>query len=66
VDSNLARACKVLGPDRDAFLGWHKDEATTRLRDLVVLVGVEVYGVKVRECRERPAELEVGATITRR
>jgi hypothetical protein len=66
VDSYLARACKAKRLDPDAFSGRRKDEATTRLRDLVVLVGVEVYGVKVRECRERPAELEVGATITRR
>jgi hypothetical protein len=55
-----------LGADRDALSGWCEDQATTRLRELVVLVGIEVYGVKVRECRELLAELEAGGTRTRR
>jgi hypothetical protein len=66
VGSYLALTCKVLGLDRDAFSGRRKGEATTRLRELAALVGVEVYGAKVRECRERLAELEAGRTRTRR
>jgi REP element-mobilizing transposase RayT len=51
-DTYLRQACKVLEVERAALSGRRKDETTARLRELVVLVGVEAYGVKVKECGE--------------
>ena len=53
VDGYLARVCEVLGTELDAISSRHKDEPAPRLRELVVVVGVDVYGVKVRACAER-------------
>jgi REP-associated tyrosine transposase len=51
-DTYLRLACRVLEVDREALSGRRKDESTARLRELIVLVGVEAYGVKVKECGE--------------
>lgn len=53
MDGYLARACEVLGTELDALSSRHKDETASRLRELAVLVGVDVYGVKVKACAER-------------
>jgi putative transposase len=53
VHTYLRQTCKVLEVDRDALSGRRKDGTTARLRELAVLVGVEVYGVKVKACAER-------------
>ncbi len=53
MDGYLARACEVLGRELDAPCSGHKDDTASRLRELVVVVGVDVYGVKVKACAER-------------
>jgi hypothetical protein len=43
----------ILGTELDALSSRHKDETASRLWELVVVVGVDAYGVKVKACAER-------------
>jgi REP element-mobilizing transposase RayT len=52
VEEYLARACKVHGLELSALSGRRKDETTTRLRELLTLIGVEVYGLRVKDLAE--------------
>ena len=52
VDEYLARACKVHGLELSELSGRRKDEATARLRELLTLIGVEVYGLRVKDLAE--------------
>ena len=52
VDEYLARACKVHGLELSELSGRHKDATTARLRELLTLIGVEVYGLRVKDLAE--------------
>jgi REP element-mobilizing transposase RayT len=52
VDEYLVRACKVHGLELSELSGRRKDEATVRLRELFTLIGVEVYGLRVKDLAE--------------
>ena len=52
VDEFLARACKVHGLELSELSGRRKDATTARLRELVTLIGVEVYGLRVKDLAE--------------
>jgi REP element-mobilizing transposase RayT len=53
VDEYLARVCQIEGLKRDELTGRRKDEATARLRELLLLIGVEVYALRVKDLAER-------------
>lgn len=53
VDTYLERACRVHGLELSELSGRRKDEATARLRELLTLVAVEVYGLRVKDLAER-------------
>jgi putative transposase len=53
VDTYLARGCEILGLKLIDLPGRRKDEATARARELLVLLGVEGYGLKVNDLAER-------------
>jgi len=53
VDDYLVRVCKVHGLELSALSGRRKDETTARFRELVTLIGVEVYGLRVKDLAER-------------
>jgi len=53
VDEYLVRACKVHGLELSELSGRRKDETTARLRERVVLIGLEVYGLRVKDLAER-------------
>jgi len=52
VDDYLARVCKVHDLELSELAGRRKDETTARMRELVTLVGVEVYGLRVKDLAE--------------
>ena len=52
VDEYLVRVCQVHGLELSALSGRRKDEATARLRGLLTLIGVEVYGLRVKDLAE--------------
>ena len=52
VDQYLVRACKVHGLELSELSGRRKDEATVRLRELLTLIGLEVYGLRVKDLAE--------------
>jgi hypothetical protein len=53
VEEYLTRACKVHGLELRGLSGRRKDETTARLRELLTLIGVEVYGLRVKDLAER-------------
>jgi len=53
VGEYLARACKVHGLKLSELSGRRKDEATARVRELLTVIGVEVYGLRVKDLAER-------------
>jgi hypothetical protein len=52
VDEFLARACKVHGLELSELSGRRKDATTVRLRELLTLIGIEVYGLRVKDLAE--------------
>jgi REP element-mobilizing transposase RayT len=52
VEEYLTRACKVHGLELSELSGRRKDETTARLRELLTLMGVEVYGLRVKDLAE--------------
>jgi len=52
VDEYLVQVCKVHGLELSVLSGRRKDETTARLRELVTLIGVEVYGLRVKDLAE--------------
>jgi hypothetical protein len=52
VDEYLGRACQVHGLELSELSGRRKDETTARLRELLTLIGVEVYGLRVKDLAE--------------
>jgi putative transposase len=52
VDDYLVRVCKVHGLELSQLSGRRRDETTARLRELVTLIGVEVYGLRVKDLAE--------------
>ena len=53
VDEYLVRVCQVHGLELSELSGRRKDEATARLRELLTLIAVEVYGLRVKDLAER-------------
>lgn len=53
VDEYLARVCQVHGVEQVELSGRRKDEATARLRELVILIGVEGYALRVKDLAAR-------------
>jgi REP element-mobilizing transposase RayT len=52
VDEYLVQVCQVHGLELSALSGRRKDETTARLRELLTLIGVEVYGLRVKDLAE--------------
>jgi REP element-mobilizing transposase RayT len=52
VDEYLVRVCQVHGLELSELSGRHKDETTARLRELFTLIGVEAYGLRVKDLAE--------------
>ena len=52
VDEYLFRVCQVHGLELSELSGRRKDETTARLRELLTLIGVEVYGLRVKDLAE--------------
>ena len=52
VDEYLVQVCQVHGLELSALSGRRKDETTARLRQLLTLIGVEVYGLRVKDLAE--------------
>jgi len=53
VDEYLARVCQIEGLKLGEPTGRRKDETTVRLRELLILIGVEGYALRVRDLAER-------------
>ena len=53
VDEYLGRVCRVHGLKRVELSGRRKDETTARLRELLILIGVEAHALRVRDLAER-------------
>jgi len=51
-DEYLVPACQVHGLELSELSGRRKDEAAARLRELLTLIGVEVYGLRVKDLAE--------------
>jgi len=52
VDTYLERVCRICGWELSELSGRRKDETTARLRERVILIGVEVYGLRVKDLAE--------------
>jgi REP element-mobilizing transposase RayT len=52
VDAYLAHVCQIQDLELSELSGRRKDEATSRMRELLTLVGVEVYGLRVKDLAE--------------
>lgn len=49
----MARACRLCGLEPGDFSGRRRGSTISRVRELVTLVGVEAYGVRVKDLAER-------------
>ncbi len=52
METNLGQVCQVQELHLSKHWGRRKDEATARFRELVTLIGVEVYGLRVKDLAE--------------
>jgi len=49
VSEYVAACCRIRGVEREELASRRKDASLTRTRELVTVVGVEAYGLRVRE-----------------
>ena len=62
-DDWIDTACRRLGIDRDELASRSRMPGIVRARDIVGLLGVERYGVKVKDLAERLGKSEDGVSL---